>query len=223
MLRKLLLAAAALTAMSQVATAADLPARPPAPMAPMYSPAPAFSWAGFYIGANAGYGWANTSADGIPGSSNLDGFVGGGQIGYNWQMASPLVLGVEADFQGTGQSHTETTFGITGKEELPWLGTIRGRIGYGFDRAMIYATGGLAYINYKATLSEYGISVSASTTKTGWTLGGGVEWMFWDHWSAKAEYLYIDTGADLVSLLGFPSFNASAKDSIARVGVNYHF
>ena len=97
---------------------------------------------------NAGYGWANTSGSsvgGVPvtGSSDLNGFVGGGQIGYNWQGASPLVVGLEADFQGTTQRHTDTGFGVSLKQELPWFGTVRGRIGYAFDRAMIYATGGL--------------------------------------------------------------------------------
>src|SRR5450830_1778524 len=136
-----------------VAAAADLPTK-----APMYSPAPVFSWTGFYVGLNAGYGWANTSITGVAGSSNLNGFLGGAQIGYNWQGASPLVLGIEAYFQGTGQRRSDTALGITVDQSLPWFGTVRGRIGYAFDRTMIYATGGLAYADYKLTVSGFGQS-----------------------------------------------------------------
>ena len=207
------------------AAAADLPARS-AP-APMYSPAPVFSWTGFYVGANAGYGWANTSVTNIggvavTGSNNLNGFVGGGQIGYNWQGASPLVLGIEADFQGTAQSRTDTALGISVQQQLPWFGTVRGRIGYAFDRVMIYATGGLAYADYKMTVSGFGASASSSTSKAGWTVGGGVEWMFAPQWSTKLEYLYWDTGSTSATLFGI-AYTGRARDSIARVGLNYHF
>src|SRR5665647_115605 len=139
------------------AAAADLPSRNYTKAVPY---APAFSWTGFYVGVNAGYGWASTSVSGLSGSSNLDGFVGGGQIGYNWQGASPLVFGIEADFQGTGQSQTDTVGIVSIKQEMPWFGTVRGRIGYAFDRAMIYATGGLAYMDYKLSASSLGVTVS---------------------------------------------------------------
>lgn len=227
MLCKIILTAAALAVMSQVAVAADMPARSAPRAAPMYSPAPVFSWTGFYVGANAGYGWANTSVTNIggiavTGSSNLNGFLGGAQIGYNWQGASPLVLGIEADFQGTGQNRTDTALGISLKQELPWFGTVRGRVGYAFDRAMIYATGGLAFVDYKMTLSGFGLTASSDTSKAGWTAGAGVEWMFAPQWSTKFEYLYIDTGNTSATLFGVP-FTGRAKDSIGRVGLNYHF
>lgn len=206
------------------AAAADMPART-AP-SPMYSPAPVFSWTGFYVGANAGYGWAQTSITGISGASNLNGFLGGIQIGYNWQGNSPLVFGIEADYQLSGQSHTDsgTIGGIaySVKQELPWIGTVRGRVGYAFDRAMIYATGGVAYMNYKLSVTALGTTVSDDTSKAGWTAGGGIEWMFAPRWSAKAEYLYIDTGDTSATLFG-NTFTGRAKDSIGRVGLNYHF
>src|SRR5450830_1568815 len=151
-MRKIIISVLAATTLGVgAAAAADISRR--APAAPMYAPAPVFSWNGFYIGANAGWGWANTDVTNIGGfnvvgSSNMNGFVGGGQIGYNWQGASPLVLGIEADFQGTGQSRSDSALGITVDEKLPWFGTVRGRIGYAFDRTMIYATGGLTYANY---------------------------------------------------------------------------
>lgn len=199
------------------AAAADLPTR-----APMYSPVPVFSWTGFYVGVNAGYGWASTSVSGFSGSSDLNGFVGGGQIGYNWQGASPLVLGIEADFQGTSQSRSDTALGITVDQNLPWFGTVRGRVGYAFDRVMIYGTGGFAFMDYNMTVSGFGLSGSDSVTKAGWTAGAGAEWMFAPKWSTKLEYLYIDTGDTSVTLFGVP-FTGRAKDNIVRVGLNYHF
>jgi outer membrane immunogenic protein len=215
-MRKIIVALLAATTLGVgAAAAADISRRAPAPM---YSPAPVFSWTGFYVGANAGYGWASTDS----GLSDMNGFVGGGQIGYNWQGASPLVLGIEADFQGTGQSRTDTVGAFSLEQKLPWFGTVRGRIGYAFDRVMLYATGGLAYGDYKLTVSGPGGSASDDATKTGWTVGGGVEWMFAPQWSTKLEYLYIDTGDRDVTLFGVP-FTGRAKDNIVRVGLNYHF
>lgn len=216
--RKLLLAAFALTAIcGSTAFAADMPTKAYAPM----SPAPVMSWTGFYAGLNAGYGWANTSVTGVSGSSNLTGFVGGGQIGYNWQINS-LVLGLEADLQGTGQSNSASALGITVEQKLPWFATARGRIGYAFGPWMLYATGGAGWVNYKLSASGFGVSVSDNATKAAWTLGGGVEWMFAPRWSIKAEYLYLDTGTTTVTLFGAP-ISGRAKDSVARLGVNYHF
>jgi outer membrane immunogenic protein len=179
------------------------------------------TWTGFYAGLNAGYGWANTSLTGVTGSSNLNGFVGGGQIGYNWQISS-LVLGLEGDFQGTGQRNSASALGITVEQKLPWFATARGRIGYAFGPWMLYATGGAAWVNYKLSASGFGVTVSDDATKAAWTIGGGVEWMFTQNWSVKAEYLYLDTGTTTVTLFGVP-ISGRAKDSVARLGVNYHF
>lgn len=198
------------------ASAADLPTK-----ASMYSPAPVFSWAGFYVGLNAGYGWASTSITGATGSSNLNGFVGGGQIGYNWQLGA-LVLGLEGDFQGTGQSDSTTALGITVEQKLPWFATARGRLGYSFGPWMLYATGGAAWVNYKLSASSLGVTVSDNATRAAWTIGGGMEWMFMPSWSVKAEYLYLDTGTTTVTLFGTP-ISGRAKNSVARLGVNYHF
>jgi outer membrane immunogenic protein len=207
------------------AVAADLPVRtPPAQM--IYSPIPAAYWNGVYVGLNAGYGWANTSVSNVggiavTGSSDLNGFVGGGQIGYNWQGASPLVLGIEADFQGTTQRRTDSGSGLSLKQELPYFGTVRGRIGYAIDRAMIYGTGGFAYTNYKMTVSGAGLTASDDSAKTGWTLGGGVEWKFVPNWSTRIEYLYVDTGNSSFNLAGVP-ITGRAKENIVRIGLNYH-
>jgi outer membrane immunogenic protein len=100
--------------------------------------------------------------------------------------------------------------------------TARGRLGYAFGPWMLYATGGAAWVNYKLSASGFGVTVSDNATKAAWTLGGGVEWMFMPKWSVKAEYLYLDTGTTTVTLFGVP-ISGRAKDSIARLGVNYHF
>jgi outer membrane immunogenic protein len=177
---------------------------------------------------------------------NSTGFIGGGQAGYNWQAGPMWVIGVETDISGTGLSRTVSMPGpgdpsriVTASEKLDWFGTVRGRIGVTpTDRALLYVTGGLAYGH--ASLSTAltrttgcnGLNNcqngSVTSTNTGWTVGGGLEWAFANNWSLKGEYLYYDLGtvSHLMTDPFFPAvFNASAslKGSIARVGVNYKF
>jgi outer membrane immunogenic protein len=203
------------------ASAADLPVK-----APMMSRTElsASTWTGLYLGANVGYGWANVGTAGV--SNDLNGVIGGGQIGYNWQMGS-LVLGVEGDLQGSSESRSDgvTVGGVpyTLDQSIPWFGTLRGRIGYAFGPAMLYFTGGGAWENYKLTVSSPGLgSASDNATKSAWTIGGGAEWMFAPKWSAKVEYLYMDTGDTSVTL-GGATFTGHAQNNIVRVGLNYHF
>jgi opacity protein-like surface antigen len=98
----------------------------------------------------------------------------------------------------------------------------RARAPYAFGPWMLYATGGAAWVNYKLSASGFGVTVSDDATKAAWTIGGGVEWMFLPKWSVKAEYLYLDTGTTTVTLFGVP-ISGRAKNSVARLGVNYHF
>jgi outer membrane immunogenic protein len=213
-------AAAAVSLIGAQAYAADLPVKAP-PVAPI-TPAP-LTWTGFYIGANIGYGWANVGAASF--SNDLNGVIGGGQIGYNWQTGG-LVLGVEGDFQGSGERRSDSGtiggIGFTVDQDIPWFATIRGRLGYAAGPWLFYGTGGAAWQNYKLSVTAPGGSVSDNATKAGWTAGGGVEWMFAPQWSLKAEYLYMDTGNTNVTLFG-TTFTGHARNNIARVGVNYHF
>ena len=201
--------------LATAASAADLPrqyTKAPAPMAP-----PVFNWSGFYIGANAGYGWADSSF------GDANGFIGGGQIGYNWQgLGSPLVLGLEADLQFSDMSTSATVGGVTADADINAFGTVRGRIGYAFDRFMIYGTGGLAFTNTELSLSAGGASVSDDDWSTGWTLGGGVEWAFMPNWSAKLEYLYVDSGDTTLALAG-TTVTGDYDFSVVRAGLNYRF
>lgn len=207
-MKKIAMALAALAMTGAAAQAADMPvkARTYAPIAPVYN------WTGFYAGLNLGYGWA---------SDSLRGVVGGGQIGYNWQ-AGNVLFGVEADFQGSGQKRSDTVGAFTVDQKIPYFGTVRGRLGYAAGPWLLYGTAGVGWVNLKATVSAPGGSVSDNTTKAALAVGGGLEYMFAPAWSAKLEYLYLDTGNTDLTLFG-TTFQSRAKDNIVRAGVNYHF
>jgi outer membrane immunogenic protein len=248
----LLIAAASTVALGQIASAADMPVK--APRAPIY--APPYNWTGFYLGLNLGGSWGRQDASFVnattgtilaTGSNHLDGIIGGGQIGYNWQV-NQWVLGVEADFQGSGQKADGSFFDpgapcgpnvaacfpipattISYTDKLNWFGTVRGRLGIAFDRWLPYVTGGWAYghgeISGTTTVGAVATAFSASQNYSGWTIGGGVEWAFADHWSAKLEYLYIDFG-DGPIIPATTLFNVNVghmTDNIVRAGVNYKF
>ena len=217
--------------------------------APEVAPPVTFSWTGFYIGANAGWGGGtfdypysvSTVIGGNSGSQSVDssGGFGGGQIGYNFQFDNNVVLGAEADFQwsgidGSDEASTESSFGTISVEagsEIKWFGTLRGRLGYAWDHLLVYATVGAAYgkVESYTTASVVGndFSASADDVKWGWTVGGGVEYAFAPGWSFKAEYLYIDLGSQTV-LDYSDGVNAGALDvdtdiHTVRAGINYRF
>jgi outer membrane immunogenic protein len=243
-----------------VAGAADLPARTgPVPAPVMYSTM--FSWTGFYAGVNAGYHFHDNKATTtgtpafvalgtlVPGSlaTGKDGFIGGGQIGYNYQFGA-VVAGVEADLQYVdGKRATVFTNGpvATGAGSgLEYLGTVRARLGYvPMDRLMIYVTGGLAYGNPQNTAVVTTVAPlpaglwagSSDNTRFGYTIGGGVEYALTNNWTAKVEYLYYDLGRQSVTAgpvnaataAAFPGVAYQARfqnnGSIVRGGVNYKF
>ena len=201
-------------------------------VAPAPVPECDFTWTGFYLGGNFGYGWGNadTDFDPLPSAARFfdlepttlnpdpSGFIGGGQIGFNWQWNKWLVLGIESDFQGTdieGHDTQSPIFDITGApdvagtkldahERIQWFGSTRGRIGFApWCRVLLYATGGVAYgnVDYSANTDfgsgrHNGITypVSFSQTNVGWTAGAGIEYAVGHHWTVKAEYLYYDLG-----------------------------
>lgn len=241
-MKRLLLSSVALAALSvSPALAADLPTK-----APAYVPAPPpFSWTGFYVGASAGLvtqHTRDTDLDGIPILNGIipgsnygitgSGFIGGVNAGYNLQFAPNWVLGIEADISGTSLNNTESIIGFSGcrfafKSKLSTLGTVRGRIGYAFDRALLYATGGLAYGRIENSVTndsgEPGQYFQSKEWKTGWTAGGGLEYAFTNKWTARIEGLYVDLGTTTTANNSGCRFSFRNRYGIGRVGMNYKF
>lgn len=181
------------------------------PEAPYYynSPEPlsAYSWAGPYLGATIGYEWGSVDHNGTKPS----GLAGGIEGGYNWQRGA-FVFGGEADLQASGADDTVSPYEFSN----PWFGTVRGRAGFSFSNVLVFGTAGLAYGELRA--DTYGLSESHVTP--GWTAGAGIEVGFTPHWSAKAEWLYLDLADHNFSVTG--ASNGLAAD-LLRMGVNYHF
>ncbi|MCB1539856.1 MAG: porin family protein [Rhodoblastus sp.] len=276
-------AALAATTIAGSAFAADLPSRKAAPA--YIPPAPIMTWAGFYAGLNAGYGWSagSTRIDALPvffaptwdtelsassalASSRLNGgnnggFIGGAQIGWNWQSGA-LVAGVETDIQWLSGNRTGgaaagalvpvafpgelIVSSSAGSSRVNWLGTLRGRLGFTVTPSLLaYVTGGLAYggVSSSATIFQQNLpfvppffsSGASSTTRIGYTIGAGGEWMIAQNWSVKGEYLFYDLGSASTAMapLSFnpvpvlytslPTIRSSYKGHVVRVGLNYHF
>lgn len=242
-------ATAVLIATTVAGSAADLPLK----AAPYVATPPVSSWTGFYVGLNAGATWGNNNdvnvvslgvfnpAGFVPdimnqgaagATTNLSNrnndarFIGGAQIGYNWQAAN-WVYGIEADIQGIANNNTNFTAAtsvmanngvpvittLNASQKIDYLGTVRGRLGFlATPTFLFYGTGGLAYGQVASainiTQSHVGPNTFGSTagsfsqTRAGWTAGAGLEWLFTPKWSVKFEYLYYD--------LGDVSYNAGA-------------
>jgi outer membrane immunogenic protein len=107
-------------------------------------------------------------------------------------------------------------------ERVRYFGTVRGRLGYAWDRTLLYVTGGYAYTNIGGDLSVGAFSTSSNTTKSGYTVGAGLEYAFAGPWSVKAEYLYVDSGTTTLTLAGATA-DVRIKNNIGRVGINYRF
>ena len=216
------LAAFGFLAGSFSAQAADIPR----PVYKGVSPVVAYyNWTGFYVGINGGYGWGSSDWSAVATASNKPtGFLAGGTLGYNYQTGS-IVWGIEGDFDWSNIKDEVTCApGVLCGTQLNWLATLRGRVGYAFDRWLPYITGGAAYGNVEATLNVpfVGFTASSSSNQLGWTIGAGLEYAFMGNWSAKLEYLYVDLGsfnsvpAPLVN-------NVSFTSNIVRAGLNYKF
>jgi outer membrane immunogenic protein len=204
------------------ASAADLSAYEPAPAASV----PSFSWSGPYVGVQAGYDWyeADNGVGGFSPGTKPDGFAVGGFAGYNHQFDnSPIVLGVEADINYSSAKADRGTraFGGAGIEnDIGWNGAVRGRVGYAFDRFLVYGAGGLAYAEHE--LKGKGVGGSDDTIAVGWTIGGGVEAALTDNVSARVEYRYSDFGTDSFSVAG-SRVKSDVTDNRVLLGLGYKF
>jgi outer membrane immunogenic protein len=224
------------------AQAADLPMK----AAPMYTPAPA-TWTGFYAGIHLGAAWQFNSVsmtadpsdpyNGSFGKAHGAGFIGGGQIGYNWQTGN-TVWGLEATISGlSGSANASNTWyngpdGDTIHSSIDWLATFRGRVGWLMHPdTLLYVTGGLAVGGVKNAANQYGLNddpyytAAASKTKTGYVVGGGMEHKLSQNWSVALEGLYVDLGTTSAQWLGNSSKTTHFKNSavIGQLKVNYKF
>ncbi|MEI8179130.1 outer membrane protein [Aestuariivirga sp.] len=221
------------------------------------TPMPSSGWTGGYVGLIGGYAWGDASLDAhrndpvfgafalptsVRRSENLDGWLGGAQIGYDYEVGSGFVLGAAADFAFTGAEtdavcleglgalcdhpdadHTEAY------ADMNWLSTIRARAGFAVGDALIYATGGVAFGGVEVhvdNLNYKGDNSSDSDTRTGWTVGGGAEYKVTENVSVGAEYLYVDLGSvDTKYELGPYTVKANTDftTNIVRASLNYRF
>ena len=241
-MKRILLAALATTALASAsALAADLPQRPEYKAAPMMAPAPVATWTGCYIGGNIGGAFGNASAaDNTTGASisgNGSGFAGGGQIGCDYEFGGGFVIGAREllDYTSNNKSGTIGTGPLAGTMvnfNNQWFDTLTGRLGYAVQpNWLLYFQGGAAWAHTSTNFSGPLISGQVSNSRTGWTIGGGVEWMFAPHWSAFLEGNYMDFGSNSGSVsvtvvgAGTTVYPVTAKttESNVLVGVNYHF
>ncbi len=208
------------------ASAADIPPRQ------AYSPGAAvhraYDWSGVYAGAHVGYGWSLWIADAAVGgtivasdSARVSGFLGGVQLGINWQSGA-MVYGLETDLTASGQKNTALIGGVTFSERVRWFGTTRARLGFASDRWMVYGTGGIAYTALQSDITVGGVTDAGRTTKMGWTVGAGFEHALGNNWTWRTEYLYIDAGR-VTSTTGVVTNHFRARNNVARLGVNYKF
>jgi outer membrane immunogenic protein len=247
-MKRLFLTTTGFLALATAAVAADLPARPmPVKAAPYMAPV-IFSWTGCYIGVEGGGNWGRSSqtttttpAPGVPitGNVNLSGGIAGGTVGCNYQISN-VVLGIENDYSWTNKSGTvaglpPTFAAATINTKEKWIDTLRGRVGFAWDRVMIYGTAGAAFAGTSVTVTDPVLGTATSSqTRTGWAAGVGGEYaVLADSWGAvslKLEYLHADFGTKqyfnppvVTAAGGFVTRNVKLSDDMVRAGVNVNF
>ena len=246
-MKRILIASTLALAAGGQALAADLPPPPPPPRAPAaYIPvAPPYNWSGLYIGGNLGVGWNSSgSVSDTAGSTfstnNNTQFLGGGQIGVNYEFWGGVVVGAEAMFDWLPNT-TNTVTATNGTNSASvninnrWLSTATGKLGYAWDRVLLYGKGGGAWVGTNNPgLTVTGVPGATFTTSNnnnnfGWTAGLGVEWAFWGNWSARAEWDYIRLQNQSFTVSSTGAFNGDTINinnrsiNMFTAGVNYKF
>ena len=232
-MKKILLAATVAALSSTSVFAADLAARPytKAP-APAYV-APIYNWTGFYAGVHIGAafggdnGFATTDAT-LAGNNRNAAFLGGGQIGADYQFAPNWLVGIEGQISGLSDNNRTFTNGVDRfRDRSDWLASVTGRLGYTWGPGLIYAKGGVAFRDDNGLAATAGFLPAVTDRQsTGYTVGGGLEYMFAPAWSAKVEYQYYNFDTTNVAYNnGGVARGLSYKDDLhtVKVGVNYHF
>jgi outer membrane immunogenic protein len=238
--------AGAALAVGSPAVAADLsmPTK-----APIMAPAPYFSWTGCYVGAQVGWGWGKSKFTDTPGFSSIDfsgfgrtagvdasGATFGGQLGCNYQFSSNWVIGVEGMFSGAdinGRDVDPYSFGTaTLQTKTDWLASATARLGYTWGQTLFYVKGGAAWAHNKSMLEFTGYtSSSVDHTRSGWTVGAGLEWAFGSNWSTFVEYDHYFFGSKTVNFnfavapgVSFVTPVDFKQDiDVVKIGVNYRF
>jgi outer membrane immunogenic protein len=225
-----LLATTASIGLSLTATAADLPVKAPI----IKAPAAADPWTGCYIGGNIGYGrmkkqFYRPSDNANDGFHTADGFVGGGQIGCDYQFSSRWVVGAQGLLDWTDLKGSHVTLLRSNNIETTtasWFGTLTGRVGFLMTPDVLaYLKGGGAWVRdqHVETFVDGAPSRSAELTRSGWIVGGGLEWKFVRNWSAFVEYNFMDFGTKRVQYTSSFSQNIDQDIQTVLVGVNYRF
>ena len=225
-MRKLVVAGVVLPALllASAGHAADLPRR----YAPAYAPplVPIFTWTGAYGGIVGGYGFGDFNGRGNAIAGSPNGGLVGGTLGYNYQLPSNIVIGVEGDVAYAGIGNTQTTAGpVTAKNTLNLQTTVRGRVGYAVNRMLFYATGGYAGGNLHTTIYDVpaGFYAANSNFLSGYAIGAGAEYAIMPNLSGKVEYLYTDLGKGDNFVGTADATRVGISTSNIRVGLNYHF
>jgi outer membrane immunogenic protein len=211
------------------ALAADLGARPYG-QAPAYA-APIYNWTGFYIGGHAGGAVSsNEFVNGLV-TSNHDGrFLGGVQVGADYQFAQSFVVGVEGQYSWLGGNNNGIIFpgGFVYTNDRRALGSLTGRVGYSWGPGLLYLKGGYAYSDNRETLTLGTLPIAFAfdnSHRYGYTVGAGLEYMLAQNWSAKVEYQYYDFGSSrFIAPVAFVPFGAFRNDEhTLKAGLNYRF
>ena len=233
-----------MTAVRAMAADVALPAPPPNAPTNYYPATAPVNWGGIYLGVNGGYGFGSsnwTNAGVSTGGFTTDGAVVGGTIGINYATYGGLMFGVEGDLDWSalqGSSSIAACAGLGGvttgaacETKSEWLSTARVRVGYAFNRILIFATAGAAIGDLQVALNPPATFLSVGP-QLGWTAGAGIEFAFTDNWTAKVEYLYVDLGTvscpvgdscPQANAAGVSTASVSLTESLVRAGVNYKF
>ena len=208
------------------AHAADMPLKAPALRS-------VYDWTGFYVGGHFGYGGGSLGPGtnplpevGLLFPTSVTGLIGGYQVGYNRELANRVVLGIEADSTFTSpldHSAFARIPPVPSNSTIDYVGTVRGRVGYAFDRIMPYLTGGFAWGHAHVDIND-GSGATVGHSQFGWTAGAGVEFAVSGNWSAKLEYEYVDLNRQGYDLSGFllPGVAIDPRIHLLKFGLNYH-
>src|SRR6478752_6204367 len=230
-MKKILLATIAFAALAAPAFGADVGARPYYDTTPPAYAAPIYSWTGFYVGGHIGGAFSSSNNfNGLVLNDNSARFLGGVQGGADWQFAPNWVVGVEGQYSWLSKNNLNAFFpaGLAYNNDQRAIGSLTARVGWTWGPGLLYVKGGYAYSDNNDTLRLAGVPVAFaldSNHRDGYTVGGGVEYMFAPNWSAKAEYQYYNFGDSRfvapAVLVPFGSFHND--EHTVKAGINYRF